>query len=94
MHVNRELNAYSEYCANAYSGLYEDSGQGARDADELLTESFVTRLQRTAKDASVSRFRIMMDYGVDINRMTFIEYLQMLEVLIERNAKEKIGEEE
>lgn len=36
----------------------------------------------------------MMDYGVDINRMTFIEYLQMLEVLIERNAKEKIGEEE
>lgn len=93
MHVNRELNAYSEYCASTYSSLYEDNGQGARDTNELLTRSFTERIIESAKDANISRIRILMDYGIDINRMTFLEYLQMVEILMERHKEKNFDEE-
>lgn len=35
-----------------------------------------------------------MDYGIDINRLTFIEYMQLVQVLLERNPKHSIGDEE
>lgn len=34
-----------------------------------------------------------MDYGIDINRMTFLEYLQMVEIFIERNKEKNFDEE-
>lgn len=34
-----------------------------------------------------------MDYGIDINRMTFLEYLQMVEILMERHKEKNFDEE-